>query len=41
MIESVYVVPAHRRKGLFSRLYAKLIEKAKAQPLVSSLILYV
>ena len=39
-IQSVYVAPEHRRKGIFQRLYQKVIELAKSES-VSYVRLYV
>ena len=39
-IQSVYVSPAHRRKGIFQRLYRKVLELAKEKD-VSYVRLYV
>ena len=39
-IQSVYVSPSHRRKGIFQRLYKKVLELAKAKD-VSYVRLYV
>ena len=40
-IQSVYVVPAARRRGVFRRLYAHVLERARANPEVCGLRLYV
>ena len=39
-IQSVYVAPEHRRKGIFQRLYQKVVDLAKAEG-VSYVRLYV
>lgn len=41
MVESVYVDKEHRRKGIFTRMFEKVKEKAKEDPLANSLELYV
>jgi len=40
-IQSVYVVPEARRRGVFSRLYAHLLGEARRDPEVCGLRLYV
>jgi len=40
-IQSVYVDPAWRRQGIFRRMYAHVIEQAKADPGVCGVRLYV
>ena len=40
-IQSVYVDPAWRRKGVFREMHAKVIERAKADPGVCGVRLYV
>mgnify|MGYP003352520676 FL=1 len=40
-IQSVYVDPARRRQGVFRQLHAKVIERAKADPGVCGVRLYV
>lgn len=40
-IQSVYVAPAHRRKGVYRALYAHVLEMAKARTDVCGLRLYV
>jgi len=40
-IQSVYVVPAARRAGVFRALYQHVLERAKANPEVCGLRLYV
>jgi GNAT superfamily N-acetyltransferase len=40
-IQSVYVAPAWRRKGVFRKMHAKVIERAKADPGVCGVRLYV
>ncbi|MEK7305131.1 MAG: GNAT family N-acetyltransferase [Nitrospirota bacterium] len=40
-IQSVYVAPAWRRKGVFRNMHAKVIERAKADPSVCGVRLYV
>jgi len=40
-IQSVYVLPQFRRKGLFSKLYAQVIELAQQSPNVCGIRLYV
>ncbi|SPP64086.1 GNAT family N-acetyltransferase [Nitrospira lenta] len=40
-IQSVYVAPAWRRKGVFRKMHAKVIEQAKADPGVCGVRLYV
>ena len=40
-IQSVYVDPAHRRRGIFRRLYEETLERARSQPGVCGLRLYV
>ncbi len=40
-IQSVYVEPAHRRQGVFRRLYAETLERARSQSGVCGLRLYV
>lgn len=41
VVESVYVRPEHRRRGLFSKMYGRLVELAKAHPLAGGVTLYV
>jgi GNAT superfamily N-acetyltransferase len=40
-IQSVYVAPAWRRKGIFRKMHAQVIERAKADPGVCGVRLYV
>jgi len=40
-IQSVYVIAKHRRSGLFSSLYQTVLERAKRDPSVCGLRLYV
>jgi ribosomal protein S18 acetylase RimI-like enzyme len=40
-IQSVYVAPQHRRKGVYAALYAHVLAGAKADPAVCGLRLYV
>lgn len=40
-IQSVYVVPSARREGVFRQLYGHLLERARANPEVCGLRLYV
>ena len=40
-IQSVYVDPVWRRQGVFRRMHAKVIERAKADPSVCGVRLYV
>ena len=40
-IQSVYVAPGHRRKGVYAALYAHVLAGAKADPAVCGLRLYV
>lgn len=40
-IQSVYVDPAHRRRGCYAALYRHVFERAKARPAVCGLRLYV
>jgi ribosomal protein S18 acetylase RimI-like enzyme len=40
-IQSVYVLPAARRQGVFRQLYAHVLERARANPEVCGLRLYV
>ena len=40
-IQSVYVVPSARRQGVFRRLYEHVLERARANPEVCGLRLYV
>ena len=40
-IQSVYVDPAYRRQGIFRKMHAKVIERAKADPGVCGVRLYV
>lgn len=40
-IQSVYVAPAWRRRGVFREMHAKVIERAKADPGVCGVRLYV
>jgi ribosomal protein S18 acetylase RimI-like enzyme len=40
-IQSVYVDPAWRRKGVFRKMHAKVLERAKADPGVCGVRLYV
>ena len=40
-IQSVYVDPAWRRQGVFRQLHAKVIERAKTDPGVCGVRLYV
>lgn len=40
-IQSVYVAPQHRRRGVFSELYAHVAELARRKPDVCGLRLYV
>lgn len=40
-IQSVYVAPSHRRRGIFRALQNHIVEKAKADPRVCGLRLYV
>ena len=40
-IQSVYVAPAHRRKGVYAALYAHVLAGAQADPAVCGLRLYV
>ncbi len=40
-IQSVYVDPAHRRRGVFKRLYEETLHRARTRPGVCGLRLYV
>ncbi len=40
-IQSVYVDPAWRRKGVFRKMHAKVLERAKADPGICGVRLYV
>ncbi len=40
-IQSVYVAPAHRRRGLYKRMYAYIQDKARRDPSVCGIRLYV
>jgi ribosomal protein S18 acetylase RimI-like enzyme len=40
-IQSVYVAPAHRRQGLYRRMYEFILSKAKEDPSVCGIRLYV
>jgi GNAT superfamily N-acetyltransferase len=40
-IQSVYVAPAHRRKGVYRALYGHVLDLAQAEPDVGGLRLYV
>ena len=40
-INSVYVHPAHRNKGVFKALYSHVLHQAKADPWVKAIRLYV
>ena len=41
MINSVYVAPEARRKGIFRALYNSVVEAARADPLAKCVRLYV
>ena len=40
-IQSVYVVPEHRGKGIFISLYNQVVEKAKSEEITKAVRLYV
>lgn len=40
-IQSVYIVPEYRRQGVFSRMYAWIVDSARCRPDVVGLRLYV